>query len=115
MNDKLQDALANLAAKLGTSAERLWPVLVHKQVLDWWSGMLTAFIALVATGTALYLSVKLTRKTDFDDSPVPVLLCLIFGFGTAVSIAYVFQFLSEVSMVIYPEASALRELRGLLR
>jgi hypothetical protein len=31
MNDKLQDALAELAKKLGTTAEHLWPVLV-KQV-----------------------------------------------------------------------------------
>lgn len=109
MNPELQNTLAQLAQKMGTSVERLWPMLVAKQKLDSFLIMATfgtlGAVCILILLIPVYFFIKDFKEFGIDSpSVLPIiilgLLALIFS---AVSI-------SAIPDYVYPEAATVQTL-----
>lgn len=104
MTPEISKALAELANKLGTSVEHLWPLMVKHEVA-------TSVTALVAGSIfsigLFFLAYKLYRYTSDDGDGVfdfPVIMAACLGLMLAV-----FS-LAEIPDIIVPEAAAIKSL-----
>lgn len=103
MTPELQNTLAALANKLGTSVERLWPILVAEKRLD-------SIIAIVIGATFTTLAVIFFRKgleadDEMDRAAVLVVTSIAFVIGVLVAGGF-------VSSAVYPEAAVITKLLG---
>lgn len=104
MTPELQNTLAMLAQKLGTSVEHLWPILVAKERLD-------AFLCLgggLIFGIAFLVGAAYLAKKAIDDwdeiTWLPASLFLVFAvIALIISIA-------SIGDACYPEAAAIHSL-----
>lgn len=111
MTPELQNTLAILAQKLGTSIDHLWPVLVAKAKVDagigiiWMGslGLAMAFISLEAYKKLVQKERPYANDADFGLS----LLMAICGIATCVLLSCS---VSCISDFIYPEAAAIHSL-----
>lgn len=122
MNTEVTKLLSELAAKLGTTVEYLWPLLVRKELINAWMGAIAGGLMALAAGAA---SVKAFRKMkqklvktshdsfggNHNDEVLLLgssawLLLVIAGIG-------IFVVLGSVSDICVPEASALRAITNL--
>ena len=95
MTPELSKTLNELAQRLGTSAEHLWPLLVAQQRLEAW-------ILVVACGlSALLCGVVAWRLSKRHDLEVPTIAVIMLGL-LSVGVG-----LSGISTIVYPEPSAL--------
>ena len=110
MTPELQNTLAMLAQKLGTSVEHLWPILVAKTKIDAgigiiWMGVLGFTMALIAWQAFK----ELHKKHDFcSDAPLGWgLLMAITGISACVLLSCA---VCTIGDFIYPEAAAIQGL-----
>lgn len=103
MTPEISKALAELANKLGTSVEYLWPMMVKHEVAT----SVTALVAgLVFSIGFFFLAYKLYRCADDDvcGDTFPAFLAACLGLLLAV-----FS-LTEIPDIIIPEAAAIKSL-----
>ncbi len=102
MNDQLQGTLSDLARKLGTSVDRVWPLLIAKERMDW---IASACVALLFIGVSVMLHRIATKYGDEYD-----LLGVFASIGWLLSLCLVCYVISNVGSLIYPEAGAIQSL-----
>lgn len=103
MTPEISKALAELANKLGTSVEYLWPMMVKHEVAT----SVTALVAGLIFSIGLFiLAYKLYRYTNDDGygDAFPAILAACLGLMLAV-----FS-LAEIPDIIVPEAAAIKSL-----
>lgn len=110
----LDATLATLAQKLGVSVQELWPILVKKEVLDWWVGtgiaVLISIIGIVIFNKIFnYCKTKKLERFDSNlDKYMPAgiagVLTLFFGI-----FPLIIQ-LSHLSTIFFPEAAVIQNL-----
>lgn len=103
MTPEISKALAELANKLGTSVEYLWPLMVKHEVAT----SVTAMVAgLIFSIGSFFLAYKLYRNTRDDcyRDTFPAILVACLGLLLAV-----FS-LTEIPDIIVPEAAAIKSL-----
>lgn len=105
MTPQLQETLAALAQKLGTTVEHLWPVLVARQRLDACLGIVCGFGFGLALAYAVYYIFK--NYDDLDDM-FPAALSITLG-GLASLILIIMGF-CNITNAVYPEVAALQSL-----
>lgn len=109
MNDQLQGTLTDLARKLGTSVDRVWPLLIAKERMDW---IASACVALLFIGVSVMLHRIATKDGDKYD-----LLengwSVFASIGWLLSLCLVCYVISNVGSLIYPEAGAIQSLVAL--
>lgn len=111
MSPELSKTLAELAQKLGTSVEHLWPILVGQARLD-------AIVAVVGCGVGAVAATFICRmafvrmgkpKQDFMDDHA-------LGWGVVMVLASIATLIlalcamSSISAVFYPEAQVIKNL-----
>ena len=101
MNPELQNTLAMLANKMGTTSERLWPLLVAKAKFEAWACLIGG---LGFTALFVFASVLCWRKRDDWDSEPGT-----FIFGLIAIIPLIIA-LAAIGDAAYPEAAALQSL-----
>lgn len=110
MTPELQNTLAALAQKLGTTVDHLWPLLVAKTKLD--AGITVIFCAVLAFGLAYvgYCSYKQLRieRDAFSDAHLG--WGLLLGASGIASIILMFAAASSISDFVYPEPAAIQNL-----
>lgn len=107
MTPELSNVLAELAKKLGTSAEHLWPILVARARFD--AAMAIVFcVLIVAVLTAFILKAIKAMKEEDDrlDWPTGSLIS-----GALIVIFVACAFGATVNFV-YPEVAALKTILG---
>ena len=103
MNPELSKVLADLAAKLGTSVEHLWPVLVAERRLD--SIIAIAIGATFATLGAIFFRKGLKVHNEADRIVVLVVTAIAFIVGVCTTGGF-------LSSAVYPEAAIISKLLG---
>lgn len=109
--DKLTGLLQDLATRLGTTVQHVWPLLVQKTRVDW---IATTSVLLVCSVASLFLVRAAyrwcNRNRDFDpEFPEAIVLfaaCAAFLFTT---IGLIIQ-LASISELILPEAATVDNL-----
>ena len=119
MSQELSNALAQLAAKLGTSVEHLWPLLVRKAYIDAW--MLMAFaLGLIFAGLSMSAygygklrkaptDVPYVERTTRQDIEVSTARGLTF-IPLLVALVGVIIAITDISDICVPEVSAIKNL-----
>ena len=102
MTPEISKVLAELANKLGTSVEYLWPLMVKHEV----AGSVTALVVCIVTSiVSFFAAYKLFRLIGEDDGVVfPMVLCALLGLCLAP------LGLAEIPDIIVPEAAAIKSL-----
>ena len=114
MNEQLLERLDYLAAKLGTTADYLWPKLVQHS----FTGSLTLCIAsatlAVATG---YITTKVYKEEkDTEPNPWDMLGQYVGTFGAAtITILLLILSTSQINNVFVPEVAALEKITKLIK
>ena len=67
MNEETRKLIEALAAKLGTTAEHLWAILLRQAFISFWTDLIFYGVTLAIAYIAFRLSVKAWKKSD-DDS-----------------------------------------------
>lgn len=105
MNDKLQSVLAGIAEKMGTSAERLWPLLVQREVASAWINLGGVAVMLLVY-LLLIRKWRSSRDSDLRDNGLfflivagVVVFCITMGIGS-----------EAIITILSPEASTLAHL-----
>lgn len=105
--------LAKLAEKLGTSVEYLWPILLKKEVMDWYANtgisLLLFIIGLIIT-KKIWNWCKKENKEFYFDEYIPFFCSCITTF-TVGALPLLIQ-LSHISTIFYPEATVIHNLLG---
>ena len=102
MTPEISRALAELANKLGTSVEYLWPMMVKHEVVTSVTALVVCSVISIAS---LFAAYKLFRLIGENEEVVfPMLLSALLGlcllpFG-----------LAEIPDIIVPEAAAIKSL-----
>ena len=120
--DVLGEKLAELADKLGVSIEALWPMMVGKVVVDWWTSavvLVVLWVAIVVAGKKITEDGR-DRDSWFWEDGLNMFsftgLLSTIGYSVAVlfvSICTVVQ-ISSISDLFYPEVAALHKILALL-
>lgn len=110
MTPELQNTLAMLAQKLGTSVEHLWPLLVAKMRVDagigfLWMGILGTVMALIS-----WQAFKELREEHSPFSDAPLGWGLLMGITGIAACALISCAACCISDFAYPEAAALQSL-----
>jgi tellurite resistance protein TehA-like permease len=107
----IDKALADLAAKLGTKAELLWPQLVAIQRLNWF---ITLGIVLVFSAITPFFYLWFKRENTKDDYNETWILPLVGGIicGVIALVALMVLVSYIPSQLMYPEIGAAKELLG---
>ena len=110
MTPELQNTLAMLAQKLGTSVEHLWPVLVAKTKFDagisiLWLGALGFVMAFIS-----WRSFKELRNKHEYMSDAPMGWGLLMGISGIAACVLLSCSVGCASDFIYPEAAAIQML-----
>ena len=102
MTPEISKALAELANKLGTSVEYLWPLMVKHELAKSVAGLVAFSVLSVVAFFCSYLCLKETR--DGEEMIGTMLLALMAGvaFG-AVAVGF-------IPDIIVPEAAAVKSL-----
>lgn len=105
MTPQLQETLAALAQKMGTTVERVWPVMVAQQRLDAILGMVCGF----GFGAILaYVVYYIFKNYERMDDMFPAALGIIFA-GVA-SFCLIIMGFCNITTAVYPEVAAFRYL-----
>jgi hypothetical protein len=102
MNPTLQDTLNTLAQKLGTTAERVFPMLVAQERLSAWVWIAVGIALTSLCGVAFRRCYKLTQE---DDDFGPILFLIPF-----IGVIFSLFIWCNIPEAIYPEASAIRSI-----
>ena len=110
MTPELQNTLAMLAQKLGTSVEHLWPILVAKTKIDAgvgiiWMGLLGVAMAFISWG-----AFKELRKEHGTWSDAPFGYGLLMGISGIAACVLLSCSVCSIGDFIYPEAAAIHSL-----
>ena len=110
MTPELQNTLAMLAQKLGTSVEHLWPILVVKTKVDagigiLWMGGLGTVMAIIA-----WAAFKELRKEHEEFSDAPMGWGLLMGISGIAACVLLSCSVGCISDFLYPEAAAIHAL-----
>lgn len=110
MNPELQNTLAQLAQKMGTTVERLWPMLVEKQKLDSLLILISfgvlGVVSLLIVLVCVFKMIWPSRNDFFYDFPFEMPI-LFFGFTTIIFSAVA---ISAIPDYVYPEAATVQTL-----
>ena len=103
MTPEISKALAELANKLGTSVEYLWPLMVKHEVATSVTVMVAGLILSIGL---FFIAYKLYRNTrdDYYSDTFPAIVVACLGLILAV-----FS-LAEIPDIIVPEAAAIKSL-----
>ena len=107
--DKATELLEQLAAKLGTTVETLWPQCVGGV----WVDALVTVVVLVLLAALLVCARRTALKkcVASDDDAGAVIVELVFGFLAVMFLIACADFGGEaLAALMYPEGAALREL-----
>lgn len=109
----LDKALGDIATKLGTKAEILWPQLVAIQKWEWWTE-LGFIILLLLVGLSILLYAYKKYKIEGFDSDSTVVSTVIASIVLAITVGLLFYVAFEFpTKVLYPEIGAAKYvLRG---
>ena len=102
MTPEISKALAELANKLGTSVEYLWPMMVKHEVATSVTTLVACSVISIAGFFAAYKLYRLIEKNE--EVVLPMLLSALLGlclmpFG-----------LAEIPDIVVPEAAAIKSL-----
>ncbi len=113
MSEKLENALMELAAQLGTTVEHLWGVLVRQAQVEGVLAVLT-LTAIGAVGYGLYrLTKKYWCKTGQGETEVLLVGAWVLGVIFA-AIPAAFAVHTLATSLVNPEYWALQRILGLL-
>lgn len=107
MNPELQQTLTALANKLGTSVERLWPMLVSKERFEAILGMVIGFGGAAALA---WLVCYIWPRYDELYDKFPVLT--VASFSIIMGLIFVMVAICSIPQAVFPEASAIQSLLG---
>lgn len=79
MNEQTIQLLEKLAAKLGTTAEYLWGVLIKQAPIAAYEQMLTMIIAVIIAALFLRVSFKHGKVADWTNGDSHVARCIVYG------------------------------------
>ena len=108
MTPEISRALAELANKLGTSVEYLWPMMVKHEVATSVAGLIACLLVAAALFFSAYrmlrffMSDKYVMELDFE-------LALV-GMVAILGVVFVCISLGEIPDIIVPEAAAIKSL-----
>ena len=112
---QVMQALETLAEKLGVSVEYLWPLLVHKTVMDWWALL---GVGLFSCGVGVVLSLWARKLWAALDDPIrdgkPTLVTAVAVFSLISGAIMLVVSVMTVSNVLVPEAATVERLIGSL-
>ena len=112
MNEQLQNTLAALAEKFGTTVEHLWDVLIYQaRVEAVVTGIELIFIAILFSVSLHYVRVlfKGVLKDDWDEITYAPIVCLIIGM-VLLGVWAINDVSNIITMVWNPEYWALRQI-----
>lgn len=112
MNEQTAALISQLAAKLGTTADNLWAVLIHQAPIS----AATDILQYIAVGVAIWMYQKWLRA-NWDDLGDGAAVFAIIG-GVALAIAGLtafFCFPNTVAAIANPDYWALKEVLSYIR
>lgn len=114
MNERLNNALAALAEKLGTSVDHLWAVLVRQATLEGYIA-LCQYAILILVSPFLFSWYKRTaakmEDKNFDEREgMMVMLCIVIGVWSVASLVAAFSTSETITKLGNPEYWALKEI-----
>ena len=111
MNERLNNALAALAEKLGTSVDHLWAVLVKQAGIEAWVSICLYAVLIVAASLFLRWFSKTEEPKEYSGGEAYSVKVGI-GFGSLFVFALIFSMTASevVSKLLNPEYWALKEI-----
>lgn len=115
MNGQTLNALRDLAAKLGTTADQIWTILVAGQRTNAILDLVCAGFFILAAGILGLLAWKFRNHTyECDGARIP-LLCILGGFSALMIVGASAWIYGAIKYAINPQYNALMELLRLLK
>jgi hypothetical protein len=109
--DKVAELLKDLAVKLGTTAEHLWPLLVLKTRVDWVAEMIAALFTALLSVTALRWILKRMDADKSYDYEVPgTIIITVSSVFLLLSLVSIIVLLSQMSEFLLPEPATVERL-----
>ena len=105
--DKVAEVLKQLAQQLGTTVERLWPVLVEQQRIQGIIGVCMFATALPTLGIVLYC---LRRSPWVNEDGLPTLRAVGLISMVVTSLLFASILSQLITQIVNPEYWALRDL-----
>lgn len=109
MTPELQNTLANLASKLGTSVEKLWPLLVARTRFEAIIGVIFG----AAGAFVCYRAIKKAangKRDHYGDWELPNIL--IVGIGSIAFTILLCASVSSIPDIFFPEVGAIKTILG---
>lgn len=115
MNQNMQEVIAKLAEKFGTSAENIWPALVNYEMMCAITTMAACLILLVPALLGLKWSIKKAqepKKSYYDENFGLIVLSIILSIVSLILICCVF---GSIPAIVNPEAAVIHGLLHSMR
>lgn len=104
MNDKLQTVLAELAEKLGTTVESLWPELVKYRVATALADFVVPLVVTIATGLAARAFYKRARWEEGPDNAPAVFAIITTGVALIHTVLTLSHMPALIGALVSPQA-----------
>jgi predicted membrane channel-forming protein YqfA (hemolysin III family) len=108
ITSELLKRLDALAAKLGTTGEHLWGVLLRQARIEAWSNLMLFVFALIVGCLSCFVISKVSKRDDSDDFIPVSLICILLAIG---ALAFVVELPGEIlTKFLNPEYWALKQI-----
>ena len=107
--EEVLSRIDTLANKLGTTADKLWGILVHDLAIRNWISTGFCFITLTIVLTTTIIVVRAFRKSD-DNNVIPQEGALLIVISGLIQFVLLVLFISFFLQAITPELSAVQEI-----
>ena len=111
----VQQMLEQLAVKIGTTVEHVWPWMVRAQIVSGWTALVLMALTLAAFSVLLAVGIRAVRRDDWEPGPGLALFMVgAVGFSVSLLVSLV-SVVPAIQKVTNPEYCALVELVQMVR